>query len=518
MSRLRRVLLVDPGQSFAEGGSRHATRQTPHIGLACLASVAQAIADVRVLDMPLMGANDDDLRRAVADFEAGDIVGITTATFNLPEALDAARVVKEINPAIVTLVGGPHVNAFPTDVPKRSVHVDAAVVGEGERILEHIIFNHGKPGFDWDIPGVVTCRDGVIRYQPPTSEWHYENLDDLPLPDWTFLGLDRYWKRYSSRFDRMEQLAPLSTIRGCPYRCSFCDPNNLTEKLRYRSARHTVDEIAHSLKTWGLRHYYITDSVMSVPKPRFRQFCEEMRDSGLAAEVSLIGQANINAIDEDMITLFRDAGGEYIFFGLESGNEEVLRLNGKPVKRERVIRMTNHAHDLGLTPRGSFILGLPFDTERTVMDTIEFATETLKLHSANFFVLDFYPGTAALRYLVAGEAGFVMPEGGIDWDNYVPSRNRAKVKVGDLEPERLDQLLALAKSRPLPYHDAALALRQEVTEFLYYAEAGRWDDAGRAAALDSLMSKADRAGASAQGAVADRLARAAAFQPVRENR
>ncbi|MBI3447146.1 MAG: cobalamin B12-binding domain-containing protein, partial [Magnetospirillum sp.] len=215
MSRLRRVLLVDPGQSFAEGGSRHATRQTPHIGLACLASVARRIADVQVLDMPLMGANDEDLRLAVQDFQAGDIVGITTATFNLPEALDAARVVKEVNPAIVTLVGGPHVNAFPADVPQRSGHVDAAVVGEGERILEHVILNHGKPGFDWDIPGVATWGGDAIRYRPPSVEWVYDNLDDLPLPDWEFLGLGRYWKRYSSRFDRMEQLAPLSTIRGC---------------------------------------------------------------------------------------------------------------------------------------------------------------------------------------------------------------------------------------------------------------------------------------------------------------
>ncbi len=508
---MRKVLLIDPGQSFAEGGSRHALRQTPHIGLSYLASCVRDIADVRVLDMPLIGATEVDLVKALDGFGEGDIAGVTAATFNMREALDAAHIVKSVNSDILVMFGGPHVNAFPTDALTRSADVDVAVVGEGEVLMRHAVKNYGNRDFTFDLPGMVFRKEGKITYRPLTAEWSIGNLDDLPFPDWDFLGLNRYWKRYSFHFDAMMQLAPLSTNRGCPYTCTFCDPNNLTAKLRVRSPQNTVDEIARAVERNGVRYFYLTDSVMSIPKPRFREFCRLMKESGLAQEVALLGQANVNAIDEEMITGFKEAGGEYIFFGLESGNEEVLAKNGKRITREKVMRCTGHAHDIGLSPRGSFILGLPFETEKSAMDTIEFATETLKLHSANFFILDFYPGTAAMRLLQSGGGGFVMPAGGIDWASYVPSRNRAKVGVNDLTPERLSELHTYAKSKPLPYHDKDLALREAATEFLYLVETGRHTGEGRVQAYGRLQQMATKASDKGRALCRERLDRARAL-------
>ncbi len=321
----RKVLLIDPGQKFAENGSRHSVRQTPHIGLCYLATVLRDIADVKVLDMPLLRLGEEDLLEEYAKLDSGDIVGITAATFNVPEALRAAEMAKAHNSDFLVVMGGPHVNAFPTDVLERCEHVDAAVAGEGEKILTEIVNNYDQPGFSWDIPGVAWRNSGELTYRPVTNDWVVQDLDEIPLPDWEFLELDRYSKRYSSHFDRMEQVAPLSTNRGCPYQCSFCDGANLTNKLKWRSAQNTIDEIQNGLERHNLRHYYITDSVMCIPKWRFLEFCDLMIATGLNKEVSMIGQAQINSIDEEIVTKYSEAGGEYIFFGLESGNEEVLK-------------------------------------------------------------------------------------------------------------------------------------------------------------------------------------------------
>jgi|GEM_PF-1950013 len=470
----RKVLLIDPGQKFAENGSRHSVRQTPHIGLCYLATTLREFADVKVLDMPLLRLGDDDLLEEYKKLDSGDIVGITTATFNVVEAVRAAEMAKSHNPELLVVMGGPHVNAFPTDVLERTEHVDAAVSGEGEVVFSEIVRNYDQPDFTWDIPGVA-WRDGeTIAYWPLTKEWTIQDLDDIPLPDWDFLDLNKYSMRYSSQFDSMEQVAPLSTNRGCPYQCSFCDGANLTGKLKFRSAQNVIDEIQNGLEKHGVRHYYITDSVMCIPKWRFLEFCDLMVSTGLNKEVSMIGQAQINSIDEEILVKYRKAGGEYIFFGLESGNEEVLKQNGKRISKDKVRAIVDCAHESGLHPRGSFIFGLPYDTRSSVEETIEFSHE-LKLHSANFFILDFYPGTRAKDYLLKGEGGLTMLDGGIDWSVYTPSRDRAEVQVNDLTPDLLRDYLAQAKAMPMKYEDQDLTFRQKVTEFIYFVENGFMD-------------------------------------------
>jgi radical SAM superfamily enzyme YgiQ (UPF0313 family) len=88
-------------------------------------------------------------------------------------------------------MGGPHVNAFSTDVIERSEHVDAVLIGESELVLLNIVLNLDNPGFSWDLPGVTHRATGHIAYAPVTPEF-VPNLDELPFMDWEFLGLKNY--------------------------------------------------------------------------------------------------------------------------------------------------------------------------------------------------------------------------------------------------------------------------------------------------------------------------------------
>ena len=468
---MKKILLLDPGTSFSQGGTRNAVRQAPHIGLISIAMAIKDLCEVRLLDMPLQGKNESDLRKDIRENHY-DIVGITAATFNMQEACEAAAIVKSINPEILTVMGGPHPNADYRSVFEKTPNVDAAIVGEGEHLMRTLVETHGTPQFTLDLPGIAfKNKEGEIEFQHITPEYLVPDLDDLPFPDWDFLRIKDYWKRFSYKYDRMEQLVPISTIRGCPFVCSFCDPNNLTKKLRYRSPENVVQEIENSIENFNVRYFYITDSVMTLPKERFRSLCKLIASSGLAERCAFIGQSNINSIDEKMLDLYKEAGGEYIFFGIESGNENVLRLNGKYLKQERISRIVDHAHELGLHPRGSFILGLPYDTEQSILETIEFAW-SLKLHSANFFNLDFYPGTSSIELLKEEKAGFKLPPNGIDWKAYVPSRNRAEVTLNGMSPERQQELREYAMSGKTQCENKELDFRQQVNELNYYAENG----------------------------------------------
>ncbi len=129
------------------------------------------------------------------------------------------------------------------------------------------------------------------------------------------------------------------------------------------------------------------------------------------------------------------------------------------------------------------------------------------MHSANFFILDFYPGTRAKDYLLNGEGGLTMLDGGIDWSVYTPSRDKAAVRVNDLTPDLLRDYLAQAKSLPMPYEDKDLTFRQKLTEFIYFVENGFMAVSESGDWYDSIESMKTHVSAETLTACAPRLER-----------
>ena len=98
---MKKILLLDPGVSFSQGGTRNAVRQAPHIGLISIAMAIKELGDVKLLDMPLQARNEDDLYHEIVEGNY-DIVGITAATFNMQEACEAAAIVKSPSDAEIS--------------------------------------------------------------------------------------------------------------------------------------------------------------------------------------------------------------------------------------------------------------------------------------------------------------------------------------------------------------------------------------------------------------------------------
>ena len=88
----------------------------------------------------------------------------------------------------------------------------------------------------------------------------------------------------------------------------------------------------------------------------------------------------------------KDAGLNDIFFGIESGNKDILKRCQKGITLEQAQQAVKACDKLKISTYGGFIIGLPGDTRETMEQTIQFA-KSLPLTMAGFSVMIPYPGT-----------------------------------------------------------------------------------------------------------------------------
>ena len=212
-----------------------------------------------------------------------------------------------------------------------------------------------------------------------------QDLDDLPVPMHELLPLTKY---------RMPLIkGPFTfivTSRGCPAGCTYCIKHvSYQYSVRLRSPDKIMEELWR-LKSLGIHNIHMYADLFTVNRDQVVELCERM----IAEDIQIKWTCNsrVDYVDEEMLQLMGKAGCWFISWGIESGNEQILkhaRKGAYPDKAERALRWAKQA---GIKNWGYFIIGLPGETEETIRETIDFAKK-LPLDIALFHVAAPYPGT-----------------------------------------------------------------------------------------------------------------------------
>ncbi|GAB4150733.1 MAG: radical SAM protein [Candidatus Promineifilaceae bacterium] len=211
------------------------------------------------------------------------------------------------------------------------------------------------------------------------------SLDDLPHPQHELLPLQLY---------RMPLIkGPFTfivTSRGCTAGCTYCIKHvSYQYTVRLRSPEKIVEEM-EILQQHGIHNIHMYADLFTVNREQVMALCQLM----IAQRMNIRWTCNsrVDYVDEEMLQTMAQAGCWLISWGIESGNEQILRHARKgayPDKAERALRWARAA---GIMNWGYFIIGLPGETEETVRQTIDFAKK-LPLDIALFHVAAPYPGT-----------------------------------------------------------------------------------------------------------------------------
>jgi anaerobic magnesium-protoporphyrin IX monomethyl ester cyclase len=286
---------------------------------------------------------------------------------------------------------------------------DFAAIGEAEETWPEFLTRLEQGGDDFsDIDGLVWRKNGnLIRNKPRQL---FSDLDKLPTPSIHLTKIDSY--RMSFALPRNRKIGPYVSImmsRGCPFKCSFCSESSDVKydgevaKMRYRSAKHIVDEIEYHYRTHGIRHFFFMDSNISLKRRHTVEMCEEIIRRGL--DISFEGWTRANLINDELMGVLRRAGLARLSCGVESGDPEIIKIIKKDVPREAVREFFRLCEKHGVETQCSAMLGNPGDTKESVRNTINFLNSIPELLYTNFSIANPYPGTEMLKWAREGRYG-----------------------------------------------------------------------------------------------------------------
>lgn len=177
------------------------------------------------------------------------------------------------------------------------------------------------------------------------------------------------------------------TSRGCPWKCIYCRQTVMNEsKVRYRP----VDTVIEEIRRYRLQNIAFHADTATMNKGWIYEFCEKVEK--LPFKVRIVTNSRVDTVDLDMLRRMRSAGFWMICYGIESGNDHVLKMNKKEATVEQAKKAVKTAKKAGLKVWGYFMLGMYGDTQKTMGQTINLAL-SLPCDIVNFAVSAPYPGT-----------------------------------------------------------------------------------------------------------------------------
>lgn len=437
-----RILLVSPDSKVWN------SRAHIHNGLGYLAGslLANGYADVTLHD----GAVEDQsvaqvLDRARADNRPYDVVGISAPTVLIENAWQTARDAK--TRGAITLLGGPHLTLQP-DESMQKPEVDLVVRGEGEdaiveimRVLEQSTVNGqrstvvGEARFR-SILG-LSWRDTAGRVMHNLDRPLRPDLDKIPLPAYHLFKIERYTnlQPLTDGLDPRARAYTIVTSRGCPYKCTYCSKPITGDTWRARSVANVLKEWRMLVKDFRATEIGVTDDIWNLDLKRAKELCRALIDEGLNTVpwVTIHGM-KVNHTDLELFQLMKQAGCKRVGFGVESGDEYILkRVVRKSQTLEQVRAAFKNAKASGMQTMGFFIYGMPGETEETMEKTTQFALE-LDPDLANFMIAAPFPGTELWK-LVEKE-GILFSH---TWDDYAIHSDKAHFQVGNLTAEMVER-------------------------------------------------------------------------------
>lgn len=387
----RNVLLINPPRFNELIGKNPAIVEkhrgfNPPLGILQLAGYLEGHTKhrVEVLDAQPEGWDYEELAKVI-DRYPFDVVGITAMTFTLLDVVLTCKVIREVRPTARIVLGGPHVHLYPSETISRD-DVDFLIQGEGEIAFADFLNRLDHPQLYRWVPGLVYI-DGSGKIRNNGVAPSTQNLDSLGMPARHKLNV----RNYTSLLGRADVVTTMFTSRGCPFRCTFCDRpfSPVISGFRWRTAKHVADEMEQCVNL-GIAEGFIYDDTFTVRKDRVYELCDEIKRRKLNFAWDV--RAHVNTVTKDLLKAMSDAGCQRIHFGVEVGNERMMKVIRKNHSVERVKNAFRWTHVAGMESLAYFIIGQQTETASDIQDSLKLA-KRIDPGYVHFTIFCPYPGT-----------------------------------------------------------------------------------------------------------------------------
>jgi anaerobic magnesium-protoporphyrin IX monomethyl ester cyclase len=276
---------------------------------------------------------------------AAPVVGISSMVSMLPFVLLGTKRYKQAHPASKIILGGPGPSGVAAPIMEAMPWIDVVARGEGEATAVELLRVLREGGDLASVAGITYRSDGGVHETPARPR--ARDLDAIPLPAYHAVDFSRYTS------------FAVVTGRGCPFNCAFCDVGPLWgNRVFLRGVENVIGELTLLRKTYGVERVSFADDTFTLQRGRTEALLKEIEP--LALKWSCL--TRVDAVDEALISGMATAGCDALFFGIESGSNDVLaRINKKFTIQEATEKVEMAARHMKQIIT-SYIWGFPFET------------------------------------------------------------------------------------------------------------------------------------------------------------
>ena len=391
----------------------------PPTDLMYLASIAESCGFEAIIRDYSQGGNfEADLKDIKPNYL---VANIATPTFK--SDMMAVQLAKEIVPSICTIVKGAPFLTYNTNTIYENPFIDYVIIGEAELTLKDIL--DGVP--DNEILGICYREN----FQPVKNDKRpfIDNLDILPFPARHLVDNSIY-----RRPDNGKVQAVVKVARGCPFHCFFCLATPVSgAKVRTRSPENIVAELKVCVEKYNIKNFLFWSDIFNFDREWTLELCQKIIESGL--KITWSSNTRADTMDDEMAKMMYKSGCRLVSIGVESGSQKMLDNIGKKITLDDIRNTVKILKKNKIKIYNYFVIGLPWETEETVEETIKFAIE-LDSNFISFYTATPLPGTKYFAYAMLNK----LVEGNLDfrsayYEPVVRSEHLSKERIFELHKQ-----------------------------------------------------------------------------------
>jgi len=378
-----KVVFLEPPLSY--GHNHIFPRHPPHYAAYAAALVEKNGFDASIIDAFMKGYSRSETISAIKESKPDVIVILPfdyTRETPIDISMDLAHELRKKLPKAKIGLAGSMDSDFLKGAMLKSKDFDFAIIGEYEIPCVELAkaIESGCPVSD--APGLLIRKGQDIVQTGPQK--FIKDLDALPFPAWHLFSLEDY--TFIPHRYRFSPFYPLLAGRGCPFACLTCKEARQSKitNFRIRSVPNVMEEIRFAVGRYGAKEIQFSDATFGLKREWVFELCDALESEGLDIPWSAL--TRVDVMDPEMLNRMAKAGCWNLLYGIESGNQRILDIIKKGFSLEHATRTILATKEAGILTTGSFILGLPGETKKDVLNTIDFALN-LDIDYAQFFLL-----------------------------------------------------------------------------------------------------------------------------------
>lgn len=339
---------------------------------------------------------------------------IMTGGGQIEHALELANLTKKVNPLIINVFGGPHVNVLPIQTLNHSL-VDIVIAGPGQKSFPLLINAiEGKISYN-SVPGLSMYISGQIVHGP-------ENIldaDTLVPYDFQFINCNDYI-RYDSTISN--RTINYISSQGCVYKCKFCYETNYKRRYARLPCDRIIQDLQYFVREYDVDGIKFYDADWFINSKKYELLINALIKLNLSWAASIHPKDILRAINngEQLLAQLSASNCKRLLMGIESGNNRVLKeVVDKGVTKEEIFFVAQEIARYGILGSYTFIVGFPGETISEQEETFDFIRDLWKLNprpETRVHIYTPYPGTALYEKTLG--MNFIPPDNLEKWSSF----------------------------------------------------------------------------------------------------